>query len=125
MAKGLLFVVVAGLGVYFLSVMTGEIRYEPPLDEVIEASNGLGGQSPRPPPDPRAVAAKEWIIAHGRGNFVRTKYAPNWANGSRMHVRSNGVSYLFYFEGFELEGKVCGVWTQDPREQIFHDESCQ
>jgi len=67
-------------------------------------------------------AVDRWLSENKRGMATEIRDAPNWAGGPRKHVRSSmGVDYLFYFGG---GWKICGVWTQEPRAQIYRDESC-
>lgn len=121
MAKTLLVLVVVGLGVYYFSVLTGRVRYEPSLEEVNEKAKQLESVPPAAP-DPRKIAAGQWLGEAKRGRVVGAESAPDWTEGTRLRVHSSkGTSYLFYFG---RAGTICGVWTQEPRGQIFQSENC-
>lgn len=63
----------------------------------------------------------QWLARNSFGEIDWMSPAPDWEKGKRTNVvTKNGKELLFYF----AEDKLCGVWTVDPREQLFKDESC-
>lgn len=55
------------------------------------------------------------LTSENLGRQTSYEKISDWAQGKRFRVVTNRDTYLFYFRDF----KVVGIWTQDPRKQIY------